>query len=143
MRYALAATLLALVACSLTSASDKNQDDIKKLTGMWELESLEANGEKADVSQASQEPAEFVGDKVLINGEEAFSIKLDAATDPKIIDFTRLQGDDKGQVLEGIYKLDGDTLTVCAWSGEGTRSRPTEFATKPGSNIVLAVLKRK
>jgi hypothetical protein len=40
----------------------------------------------------------------------------------------------------GIYKLDGDTLTICL-EARGNE-RPTEFATKEGSVANLIVLKR-
>jgi hypothetical protein len=41
----------------------------------------------------------------------------------------------------GIYELDGDTYKLCG-DMQG-KSRPTEFAVKPGSGFVLEVLKRE
>jgi hypothetical protein len=46
------------------------------------------------------------------------------------------------QTLHGIYKLDGDTLTICAVEGDGN-DRPTEFSTKEGDKNRLVVLKRE
>jgi uncharacterized protein (TIGR03067 family) len=46
---------------------------------------------------------------------------------------------------EGIYKLDGDELTICVASGGKNGKpapRPTEFAAKKGEHHALFVLKR-
>jgi hypothetical protein len=43
-----------------------------------------------------------------------------------------------GRTHPGIYKLDGDTFTVCY----GKRDRPADFATKPGVEQVLMVFRR-
>ena len=41
----------------------------------------------------------------------------------------------------GIYKLEGDSLTVCM--DHDCLERPTESASKPGTNVILVVLKRE
>ncbi len=46
------------------------------------------------------------------------------------------------RVLEGIYKLDGDTLTICLYLGDGAKIRPTEFSTEADSMRVLVRLTR-
>jgi uncharacterized protein (TIGR03067 family) len=57
---------------------------------------------------------------------------------PKEIDlvgvFSTISGDEKGKKELGIYKLDGDTLTLCL-ADEGLTTRPTGF--KPGENTTL------
>jgi uncharacterized protein (TIGR03067 family) len=115
--------------------------ELRKLRGTWKLTALELNGEK-------QEPGD--GGTVIIRGDrlstadgDQFRLTVDPAADPKVIDLTRLTGDDKGQVLEGIYTLRGETLKLCLYGGGGAKSRPTEFEAKPGSERVLAVLQRQ
>jgi hypothetical protein len=43
------------------------------------------------------------------------------------------------KTYSAIYALEGDTLTICR-PDEG--QRPAEFASKPGSNILLYTAKR-
>jgi uncharacterized protein (TIGR03067 family) len=115
--------------------------EVRRLQGTWKLTALELNGEK-------QEPGEGItlvisGDRLTIAEGVRFRLTVDPTADPKVLDLTRLTEDDKGPVLEGIYALRGETLTLCLYGGEGPKSRPTEFEAKPGSGRVLAVLQRQ
>jgi uncharacterized protein (TIGR03067 family) len=47
-------------------------------------------------------------------------------------------GLDEGKILQGIYKMDGDRLTVCL--PHLGKARPKEFAARPGFD--LSVWKR-
>ena len=66
--------------------------------------------------------------------------KLDPGKSPAHLDFTYEDGPAKGTTLKGVYKFEGDTLTVC-FGGFG-KDRPTEFASKAGSGTILIVQKR-
>lgn len=143
MRTFMAGLLIAIWACTIAAADEKTDADNKAIVGTWMPVSLEMAGEKRDTaSEPGALPATFKDGKVLLNDVEIFSYKLDASTDPKIIDLTKLTEPDKDQVLEGIYKFDGEMLVICLWTGQGTKARPSEFATKAGDNFVLVTLKR-
>jgi uncharacterized protein (TIGR03067 family) len=43
----------------------------------------------------------------------------------------------------GIYKLDGDTLTVCFAGAKDKGKRPTEFAAPEGTGRRIEILKRE
>jgi RNA polymerase sigma factor (sigma-70 family) len=74
------------------------------------------------------------------------TLKLDARTKPETLDFTGVHGN--GTYL-GIYKLDGDTLTLCQSkaltpaASESGSERPTDFSTKRGDGRSLTVYKRQ
>ena len=63
-----------------------------------------------------------------------FTFSLDPDKSPKEINLTA-----KGNKALGIYKLDGDDLTICMSVGG---SRPSEFATRPGGDTETFTLKR-
>lgn len=142
-KVTVATLFLAGLLGNIATADEQTDADSKAIVGTWSPVSLEVAGERRDAaSEPGALPATFKDGKVLLNDEEIFSYKLDASTDPKIIDLTKLKDPDKGQVLEGIYKFDGEMLVVCLWTGQGTKARPSEFATKAGDNFVLVTLKR-
>ena len=64
-----------------------------------------------------------------------FAYRLDPAATPRAVDLTLPT---RGVTFRGIYKLDGDDLTICMSNGG---SRPTDFATK-APDIETFTLKR-
>jgi len=67
--------------------------------------------------------------------------KLDATNDPPWIDYATpavAAHPDTRKPYLGIYRVDGDILTICCAEG----SRPTEFAAPAGSGVMLMRYRR-
>jgi uncharacterized protein (TIGR03067 family) len=129
-----------LVACSIllqsfpAAAADAELD---KLQGKWAVESFEYNG--GPVAEMLGAIREFAGDKYTLTPKSGDTFtgtfKIDAAQTPKQIDLML-----PDRTLKGIYEGDGATLKI-AYTLEGD-ARPTEFASKADSGVVLVVHKK-
>lgn len=129
------------------------------IVGVWTVESTSLGG-KAGIKPPAEMRYEFTADgKWTIHREGAGGIakpvpryiKLDTKSDPAKIDMLTpdapaagappVAGPAKGSNREmlGIYKIDGDTLTLCVSVGG---ERPTTFEPNDNGRLVLLVLKR-
>ena len=154
---------LPLVICLLlvTPGRAADKDDLQ---GTWIIESLEIDGKK--IKRIAFSKYIFAGDKVRmvpINKNEkelTITYTTDTAKKPRRIDTRAKAPDGKFYPLyESIYKIKGDTLTICSSSTSFKQesssskgnlvtvtgifdqsSRPTKFASKRAE---LMVLKRK
>ena len=79
---------------------------------------------------------------VSIDGNVRMKAKftIDPTKKPKTIDYTIIEGGNKGQEVPGIYEIDGDTIKFC-FSAPG-KDRPTDFTAKEGSGRTLSTWKR-
>ena len=76
------------------------------------------------------------GEEVLFDSTH----KIDATKTPHEIDLIGTEGANKGKAAQGIFTLEGDTLTIC-YTMPG-KERPKELASPPGSEATLVVWKR-
>ena len=123
------------------SPSDAARKDLEKLQGEWKADKAQNDGEEAAANLLAKMNLTVKGESLTIDvgsaRDEKAKIRLDPGKSPATIDITPAR---PGRAtLLGIYKLDGDSLTLC-WAKKG--ARPTEFASKEGSNHVLFVLRR-
>ena len=131
------------IASSTAQAADKTAAPI---LGVWVAESLEADGKAAPPEAISRMRFSFKEDKLLVRGnfqddrEEECTYKIDPKRSPSHLEFT--PANEKKPVL-GIYEVTGDKLKLCLRHASSTEGRPTEFATKEGSKLILVVFKRE
>jgi RNA polymerase sigma factor (sigma-70 family) len=127
-------------------ASDPGKDDVQNITGTWVATSVETDGQAAPEGFVRRIRFRFKNGFLVIKGlfadnrEVPCDFKLDPKARParpRAIDYSGLG---TKQQVKGIYELDGERLKVCIITRP--RERPTEFATKPGSNLTLIAFKR-
>jgi uncharacterized protein (TIGR03067 family) len=120
------------------------ESDQKKFQGEWTVTSHITNGEKRPNRMVETEHLFVQGAKMTtregneIKDEATFT--LDPRAKPRAIDLKLTGGGDKGKTVAGIYKLQGDTLTICV--AEPGRKRPEDFTSDKGSGHILLVFKR-
>ncbi|MGH7169083.1 MAG: TIGR03067 domain-containing protein [Gemmataceae bacterium] len=129
--------VLVLIAAE-RPAKDTKKDlakkDLDKLQGEWTMVSKKAGGWKAPDENIKNNKLTIKGDQWAVRldlGEfEApglpVTFKIDPSKKPKLIDLVR-EASGRKYLLRGIYKLEGDTLTVCI--ALGNLPRPKQFKT--------------
>jgi uncharacterized protein (TIGR03067 family) len=133
----------AFVLASLAVATAQPADDMKAAAGKWAVSKATLGGK--DITKA------FKGVELLLAADGAYTltiggetdkgtVKVDPAKTPKEMDILGKEGPNKGKTIKTIYKLDGDTMTVCYELGDGPR--PTAFESKAGTKQFLAEYKR-
>ena len=74
----------------------------------------------------------------MAQSEYTAAIIVNPNKDPKTIDNVLESGASKGKKQYGVYKLEGDKLTVCMTPpGRAEDDRPKEFTTKDTTNVVF------
>jgi uncharacterized protein (TIGR03067 family) len=121
-------------------ASDLD-DDARALQGAWVSVSFEGNGSVKDSRTVT---LNFEGERLLMKvDDKSFKLAygLDVDSEPKRLDMITMQGGIEVSRNHGIYKLEGDRLTIC----HGGPVRPEKFEIRTDKFAVdtLIVLKRK
>jgi uncharacterized protein (TIGR03067 family) len=123
---------------------DPSAKERARLQGAWTVVSHEANGKKSKAATIAGWKLTVSGDRMTTrDGTELLdesTFRLRPAATPRGIDLKLTAGPDKGKQVKGIYKLDGDSLTICV--AEPGKERPKAFKTSEGSGHMLFVFKR-
>jgi uncharacterized protein (TIGR03067 family) len=140
--FALAVTVLAFVAPVVADDKADKEKEYKALKGDWKTEKATMAGTDATTTLKDLELsilddgryASKLGDQ-----KDEGKFTFDPKTEPK----SMVINPDKGQVkeLKAIYKLDGDTLTVC-YDRTG-KETPKKFESTAENKLLLVEYKRK
>jgi RNA polymerase sigma factor (sigma-70 family) len=115
--------------------------DLQALQGDWILQSIEENGMKVELGDNQQGILTFKDTtwSFAPTNEQGEVVALDPTTNPKLIDIKSTPKGREAFVKEGIYKLDGDTLTICLGKD---KNRPTNFDPPKEAGTKLMTHKR-
>jgi uncharacterized protein (TIGR03067 family) len=145
MKTALLALFAAFATATAFAADDDQvKKDLKAFEGTWEYVSQTADGKETDKEALKGIRLTVTADgKWVLKKDDTVILegmgKLDPSKKPKAADWTvTTEGDLKGKVALGIYDVDKDTWKHCF----SFDTRPEAFASKEGSKITNAVLKR-
>lgn len=134
------------VAVAAPAAKDPPKKEAT-IVGQWVGEKAVAGGKELPVPDGGI-VFTFAADGVLSVTEQGpgkpdtGSYKVDPKKNPPEIDLIP-PSTKKEPVMQGIYKLDGDTLTLCFRHGPPGTERPNEFESPAGSDVIVMTLKRK
>jgi uncharacterized protein (TIGR03067 family) len=121
--------------------------DLEQLQGWWRPTSLVYDGGHGVSAATLRRYVVRIQGVVLTEASERGSLRsrstlrIHPNRNPREVDLTVEEDSGKGSLLLGIYRLDGDTLTIChALKGE---PRPTGLTSKPGSKWLLETYERE
>jgi len=128
-----------LMQLAADAPDDAAKKDAQKLQGTWKVTGvIAADGKKIPADEIPDVKLTFEDNKITHSqgGKEGakFTFKLDPSKKPGTYELTG----ENGQVVKGIYLIDGDDLKYAA-EGDG-KEPPKDFDTK---GIVITILKRE
>jgi uncharacterized protein (TIGR03067 family) len=134
---------LAVFVLAAGETADPSKQDLERMQGDWAAESMIRDGQAFADADAQAFFRTVKGDAYTVyrfsKAAGKGTMKLDANKSPKTVDFVPDGG--KLPPIAGIYKLEGDTLTLC-YAPPG-KPRPATFASDPDSGLTLSVWQRE
>jgi uncharacterized protein (TIGR03067 family) len=128
-------------------ADEKTDAELKAMTGTWKVEKAEFAGNDATALLKELKLIVSEGGKYAVEiGKEKDegTVIIDVSKKPKEMDIKPTVGPNKGKTIKTIYKLDGDTLTVCYNLDTEKGARPEKFESKAGdTKSFLVTYKRE
>ncbi|QJW94308.1 TIGR03067 domain-containing protein [Frigoriglobus tundricola] len=150
MRRVFSTALVAMCALAIEAASGR--DDKKGLPeGAYTIIAIEIGGKPIpkdllDKATDAERALKITSDTIIATKggkDDPATYTINSAQMPPQINMTaKRPGSSKDDKMYGIYKLDGDTLTICLVTSDDAKDRPAEFKTAPNSQAVMMTLKR-
>jgi uncharacterized protein (TIGR03067 family) len=126
-----------------TRDTGKRERQAQGLQGEWRFTAQEMDGMVIPADALAHSRLLIDGDRFRMESPEATyegTFTIDVGATPAQIDIEFVEGPEAGNRCAGVYDLNGDQLTMCL--GVVGASRPSSFATRPGSGHALQRLRR-
>jgi uncharacterized protein (TIGR03067 family) len=124
-----------------TIAQAESRSDLDGLQGDWQVVAVQQDGRTLRQDQFPFTSLRIRGDSMVEEGGPHQRLKvafrLVPEDQPNAMEMASRGY--HGELFSAIYAIEGDTLTICR---REDGPRPAEFATKPGSKILLYTAKR-
>lgn len=148
--------LTALVLLSLSASADPPKEkakelpaeakkELKKLEGKWQLVKAAGSEGQSDLKALDAFGA-FEGDKLTLwagKKQETYRVAaVDVTTNPKCIDLVERRNDGTERLVEGVYKIDGDTLQLAIAIPKDGKMRPTSLVKPTDPRTFVWTFKR-
>jgi uncharacterized protein (TIGR03067 family) len=136
--------LLGLVP-PLAADEPKQRTDEEEFQGEWVMVGLEVREEAVPAEKLAGTSLVIKKNKyttVVKKKEYPVTFKLDPKQDPKHIDMYIPSDSGEPQLSKGIYKIDGDKLTICRGQAPGGE-RPRNFVSSASNDHFVVTWERK
>ena len=138
-----------LVTLALAVGAPGAKDAPKKevsIVGEWTGEKAVSGGKEKPVPEGGVAMTFTADGKFLVregkrDKAEEGTYTTDSKKDPAEIDIMAPPASGR-PLIKGLFKIDGDTLTLCFAGGKDEADRPTKFESAAGSRTMLITLKR-
>jgi uncharacterized protein (TIGR03067 family) len=119
----------------------KSDRDQAALQGTWKWQSASVNGEALPANEVVLMSMTFKGDQVMPSADptDTATFHLDPSKTPATIDFI----DHTNKVDLGIYKIDGDVLSLCMSFAQSLKARPAAFESTKENGALYVVMKKQ
>lgn len=135
-------TALLIIAPDVLAANAATERG--RLQGAWTAVAAQRNGAAADDLVGHR--LEFAHEQFRISqaGKTLYggSYTIDPSVAPVQIDFRHDEGEVQGKRWAGIYRIEGNTLTICDNAANLAAPRPKDFAAPSGSGYVCLTFRR-
>lgn len=145
------AALVGLLATTAAAPQDekpltaKTKAALPQLAGKWEVTKVGDGDAKEELKGIAAYWA-FNGAEVTFSyGDKSETLRvldIDPTTDPKCIDLEERRKGRDPRVLEGVYRVDGDTLRLAFAVLKDGKSRPTGFDKPADPRTLVITFKR-
>jgi uncharacterized protein (TIGR03067 family) len=132
----------AIVARPAVVVQPDPRSELHGLQGEWQVVAVEYDGRVLLKDEFPFTKLKILDRIILHEGgdhDQEMIFRLHPEQQPRAIEM-QSTGYHSDQTYNAIYSLEGDTLTICRPTDD---AQPREFASKPGSNVLLYTAKRK